>query len=331
MRSSLAIVLIVLAMIGCKPSVPSEYIQPDDLEDILYDYHVAQAMANETPQKDGGENGYHKNAYFQSVLRKYDVTEAEFDSSLVYYYSHANRLKKIYEQVRERLNDEAKALGASVGDINKYSTYSDKGDTANVWQNETDLLLTPLPTSNRYDIYVKADTSYYQGDTFMFQFMSDFICQSGARDAVVCLVAKYENDSTTQTINHVSMTGQTQVRVPQNREGTLKELRGFIYLNNNERNSDIRKMLFVSQIQLIRFHSKEKNNETKSSVATPADSLPGAPNAPRQNTDTVRRGPLQRDSGKVLPPRKGALLHRMDQQPLKVNRKQGGATHPLGQ
>ncbi len=321
MRSSLAIVFIVLAMIGCKPSVPSEYIQPGDLEDILYDYHVAQAMANETPQKDGRENGYHKNAYFQSVLRKYDVSEAEFDSSLVYYYSHADRLKKIYEQVKERLNDDAKALGASVGDINKYSAYSTTGDTANVWQNETDLLLTPLPTSNRYDIYVKADTSYYKGDTFMFQFMSDFIYQSGSRDAVVCLVAKYENDSTTQTISHVSMTGQTQVRVPQNREGTLKELRGFIYLSNNDRNSDIRKMLFISQIQLIRFHSKEKNNEAKSSVSTPADSLPGAPNASRNNTDTIRRGTLQRDSGKVLPLRKGTPFHRMDQQPLKVNRK----------
>ena len=322
MRNSLAIVfLVVLTMMGCKPTVPSEYIQPGDLEDILYDYHVAQAMADETNSVSGEERNYNRNAYFQSVLRKYHVSEAEFDSSLVYYYSHAERLRGIYQRVRERLNDEAKALGASVGDINKYSAYSTTGDTANVWQNETDLLLTPLPTANRYDIYVKADTSYYQGDTFMFQFMSDFIYQNGSRDAVVCLVAKYENDSTTQTISHVSMTGQTQLRVPQNREGTLKELRGFIYLNNNDRNSDVRKMLFISQIQLIRFHSKEKSNDTKSSVSTPADSLSGAPDASRNSTDTIRRGTLQRYSGKVLPPERRAPVHRMDQQPLKVNRK----------
>jgi hypothetical protein len=55
MRNSLAIVLIVVAMIGCKPSVPSEFIQPGDLEDILYDYHVAQAMANEAPSNSGEE------------------------------------------------------------------------------------------------------------------------------------------------------------------------------------------------------------------------------------------------------------------------------------
>ncbi|MBQ9677918.1 MAG: DUF4296 domain-containing protein [Prevotella sp.] len=317
MKNSLTIVLLMMAMIGCKPTVPSEYIQPGDLEDILYDYHVARAMADEDRSRSREENDYNKNAYFLAVLRKYHVTEAEFDSSLVYYYSHADRLKNIYENVMERLNDDAKALGASVGDINKYSTYSATGDTANVWQNETDLLLTPLPTSNRYDIYVKADTSYYKGDTFMFQFMSDFVYQNGSRDAVVCLIAKYEGDSITQTINHISMTGQSQVRIPQNREGRLQELRGFIYLNNNEHDNEVRKMLFISQIQLIRFHQKEKKDEPRPNEENKADSLSRVTDSPRSGVDTTRRGTLQRDSGKILPPDRRTPFHRVDKQPLK--------------
>ena len=322
MRNSLVIVIfVVLTMMGCKPSVPSGYIQPGDLEDILYDYHVAQAMANEARSKSSQENDYDRNAYFHAVLQKYDVSEAVFDSSLVYYYSHADRLKTIYQRVKERLNDEAKALGASVGDINKYSSYSTKGDTANVWQSETDLLLMPFPTTNRYDIYVKADTSYYKGDTFIFQFLSDFVYQSGSKDAVVCLVAHYQNDSITQTISHVSMTGQTQVRIPQNREGTLKELRGFIYLNNNDRNNEIRKMLFISQIQLIRFHQKSNKDESTNRETIPADSLPGTHDNTRTNTDTLRRGTLQRDSGKILSPDRRTSFHRVDKQPLKDKEK----------
>ena len=38
----------VLTMASCKPTVPSRYIQPDDMEDLLYDFHVAQAMADES-------------------------------------------------------------------------------------------------------------------------------------------------------------------------------------------------------------------------------------------------------------------------------------------
>ena len=114
MRNSVVIVLMTAVMVGCKPSVPSEYIQPGELEDILYDYHVSQAMAREAGH-DNYNYEYKRNAYFKAVLKKYDVTEAVFDSSLVYYYSHAERLKTIYLHVAERLNDDAKVLGAPTG------------------------------------------------------------------------------------------------------------------------------------------------------------------------------------------------------------------------
>lgn len=320
MRNSLVIVLLVIAVIGCTPSVPSEYIQPGELEDILYDYHVAKAMS-EVSSRGNQEDNYKKNAYFLAVLKKYNVSEAVFDSSLVYYYSHADQLKEIYNQVKERLNDEAKALGASVGDINKYSTYSTVGDTANIWQNETDLLLMPHPTTNRYDIYVQADTSYYKGDTFMFQFMTNFLYQNGTRDAVVCLVAKYQNDSITQSVSHISLDGQAQIRIPQNREGTLKELKGFIYLNNPDYDKDVRRLLFISQIQLIRFHDKSSKDKPDANEKTKTDSLPGTPDTSRGNTDTIRRGDRQRESEAVLPPGKGAPVHRVDNQLLKLKKK----------
>ena len=127
MRNSLAIVFfVVLTMLGCKPSVPSEYVQPGDLEDILYDYHVAQAMANESQSMSGEERNYHQNAYFHAVLKKYGVSEAEFDSSLVYYYSHADRLRGIYQRVKERLNDEIAKM--QKGDMQSviYSEYNEQ-------------------------------------------------------------------------------------------------------------------------------------------------------------------------------------------------------------
>lgn len=321
MKHSFVILILTIAVMGCKPTVPKQFIQPGDLEDILYDYHVAQAMAGEDGSRSSYDNGYNKNAYFMAVLKKYGVTEAEFDSSLVYYYSHAERLRSIYQDVRERLNEDAKALGASVGDINKYSQYSATGDTANVWQNETDVLLIPLPTQNRYDIMVKADTSYYKGDTFMFQFMSDFIYQSGQRDAIVCLVAKYEGDSITQTTSHISITGQSQVRIPQNREGRLKELRGYIYLNNNERDADIKKMLFVSQIQLIRFHQKSQKDETSNREENKTDSLRRTADSTRVAADTTRSGNQPGKRRELLPVDKGTAVHRVDKQPFKPARK----------
>ena len=122
MRHSVPLFLLTVMMmvVGCKPTVPSEYIQPDDLEDILYEYHVAEAMARNGNSMDAD---YNQTKYFLAVLEKHHVTEADFDSSLVYYYTHAERLKDIYSRVQERLVNDAKRLGASVGDINRYSQY----------------------------------------------------------------------------------------------------------------------------------------------------------------------------------------------------------------
>jgi hypothetical protein len=320
MRHSLTYLLVLMLVVACKPSVPSEYIQPGDMEDILYDYHLALAMSR---QKGGGDLDFNRSLYFQSVLKKYGVTEAEFDSSLVYYYSHAYRLKDIYSEVNQRLNDEATSLGVAVGDINRYSQYSTTGDTANIWNQQTDLLLIPRATMNRYNFTVKVDSTFKKGDSFMFQFMSEYIWQSGSKDVTVCIVCKYEGDSIIQTVNHISVAGTAQVRVPANREKKLKEMRGFIYLSDGGDDSNTRKMLFISQIQLIRFHDKylaneEIKNDESSTEAPAKDSIQRGDNTRGPKPDTVRSRISGGQHGlRPIPidTRKG--LHRVDARPTR--------------
>ena len=283
MRHSLTYLLLLMLVVACKPTVPSEYIQPGDMRDILYDYHIAMAMAR---QKGGGEADFHRSLYFQLVLKKHNVTEAEFDSSLVYYYSHAYRLKDIYNEVNDRLDEEASTLGVAVGDISRYSQYSENGDTANIWNQQTDLLLIPRPTMNRFDFTVKSDSTFRRGDSFMFQFVSEYIWQSGVKDATVCIVCEYA-DTIIQTTNHVSVEGTAQVRVPAYREKKLKEMRGFIYLTDNADKSSTRRMLFISQIQLIRFHDStiDDDNDNDEEETENGDSATAA-----SETDSIQRG-----------------------------------------
>lgn len=312
-------ILALLLVAACKPTVPSKYIQPDEMEDILYDYHVAQAMS----KTDGAVAEYQKQVYVDAVLKKHGITEAEFDSSLVYYYTRADRLKDIYARVSERLNDEAKVLGAGVGEISRYSQYSTTGDTANIWNQTSEVLLIPRPTQNRFDFTIKVDTTFHLGDSFMFQFMSEFLYQSGAKDAVVCLLTKYEGDSIIQTVYHASVEGLVQVRVPANRENKLKEMRGYIYLSNGGDVSDTRKLMYISQLQLIRFHDKEKwkdNDIAKKDTIIQADSLQRIDNPGGPVPDTLRRRVFgRRQGGTPIRPVEGAALHRVEARPVVVN------------
>ena len=296
-------VIAAALLLSCKPTIPAGIIQPDEMEDVLYDYHVAEAMA----KNDYGSNvDLKRNAYFLSVLKKHQISEADFDSSLVYYYSRLDKLIEIYNHVNERLGTEASRVGAAVGEISHYSQYGSSGDTANIWSTPTDLLLIPYAPDNRFNFTLKADTTFRLGDSFMFQFMTETIWQSGSHSAVVCLTARYDNDSITQHYSTVSTSGITQVRVPSNKKSMLKDLRGFIYLGNDA-SADLRRLMFVSQIQLIRFHDKEIvkpiADETTDSVKT--DSVQRAINARGGVADSTSRPAGRGLRSKSAPFRKG--------------------------
>lgn len=310
-HSALFLIVLVVMVVGCKPKVPSEYVQPDDLEDILYEYHLAESMARNEQTMNAG---YNQTKYFLAVLEKHHVTEAVFDSSLVYYYSHAERLKDIYSNVYERLANDAKKLGASVGDINRYSQYSETGDTANIWRNETAMLLLPRPTKNRFDFVIKADSTFKVGDSFMFQFVTEHIWQSGSKDAVVCIKTTYEKDSVIQTVNHVSISGISQLRIPSNRTLNIKELRGYIYLPQGEEDVEVRRLMFINQIQLIRFHNKEiqEQHENDSTVIVKTDSMPRIDVTRGANQDTLRHNIGTGLRSKNAPFRRGGTTNRVD-------------------
>lgn len=271
-------------LVACKPGVPKEVIQPSDMEDILYDYYVSQGIvAIPGPRKD--DENYQRDLYFNAVLKKHGVTRSDFDSSLVYYYTRADRFVGIYRNVQERLSHDALELGASEGEVERFTTQSLSGDTANVWEGNRYVMLIPYAPYNCMQFTQKADTSYHKGDSFMLAFKSDFLYQGGSKDALAYLALKYENDSIASQTVHFSVSGNTQLRINAC-DLKVKEVMGYFYLGQGyEKNADL-KMLFMTDIQLVRFHNQkkdEKNSEAK------ADSSSVKTDSIRMIPDSVRR------------------------------------------
>lgn len=132
--------LLAVGLASCKPSIPSKYLQPDEMEDVLYDYHLAQSMANQE-----GDAAVRQSAYEKAVLNKYGITQQQFDSSLQYYIRHTEQLKTIYEDISKRYETEARLQGASESDLNQFGTIKSKGDTTDIWRGNHTLLLSHTP------------------------------------------------------------------------------------------------------------------------------------------------------------------------------------------
>lgn len=268
----------LLLMTACKPGVPEDVIQPDDMEDILYDYHLAQGIGS----RDGEGIDYNRNLCFQAVLKKHHVTEAQFDSALVYYYTRADRFIDIYKNVQERLGEEALVYGASQSEVDRYSSTSLTGDTADVWEGKRREVLMSQRPYHMVQFFQKADTSYHAGDSFLMTFNNTFLSQSSSRQTYLYLAVTYDNDSTYS--QQTTIGGQTTaLRVPVCKLA-VKDIRGYILmgarLDEREMKSNDYCMLFLDGIRLIRFHNK----------------LPEETSAPAETQEVQKPDTLKADS-----------------------------------
>jgi len=277
-------ILLAFVLVSCKPTVPSTYIQPGEMEDLLYDYLVAMAVAavkNATP------------ALFDeiklAVFKRYGIDETEFENSLKYYLRHTERLKKIYENIDERLKKEAQAQGVSASDFNQYGDESLKGDTTNVWNRAKAVILTPQSPYNYHYFEVKTDTTFHKGDQLTLEFDPLFIVQDGTREGVAVFTVTFGNDSIATETARFFSEGHQSVPIQDTAHSGIKRVRGYFYMPQPHDNSTTFRLLAITNIKLIRMH------EQKQTTVAPADST--------NNTYPIRNvggEPVQKKQGEKI-------------------------------
>jgi hypothetical protein len=105
-------------------------LSADDMEDVLFDYHLAQSLVNQS----GDSADFRIRVYAEAVFKKHEVTEEQFNTSLRYYHRHTTELHDIYKNIEKRMN-------FLVGDYSE-TRYTSEGDTANIWQGPERYLLS---------------------------------------------------------------------------------------------------------------------------------------------------------------------------------------------
>lgn len=285
-------VAMAMLMAGCKADVPGEYLSVGEMEDILYDYHLAEVLAREQPKDSLALISYKAN-----ILKKHGVTEAEFDASLLYYTRHTELLQKVYRSLSDRFSDEAIAQGASADELSQFGQAVSSVDTADVWNGQRALLLFPNESLNSYSFKIKADTAYHKGDAVMLDFHTHFLYQDGMRSATAVLAVRHGNDSVTKKTIHLSTTSHFHLQIDDTGRIGIKEVKGFFILNTDRANTNATtlKMAAISDIRLIRMHAG-KDSKAEGKDAARKDSLtaplPGAPVQPMPS-DTGKAGTVQ--------------------------------------
>ena len=272
-----AVMALLFCVSSCKPSLPSGVLSKGKMTDILYDYHLALAMAH---MDDNGDKGQSL-AYREAVLRKHDVTSAEFDSSMVYYMRHTELLEDVYKDLADRYNNEITAMGGSAKEGGEFANLSATGDTANVWNLATSMVFMPVKPFNSTSFDIKVDSTFHKGDRLMLDFDAQFIYQDGMRNGVAMLAVQFGNDSIAQRTIMIQSTQHYSVELSDADSLGIKSVKGYFMLMNDDNGTGVSsqttlKLMFLEHIKLIRMHPQKP-------VAAPAVSSSSA------SSDSLRK------------------------------------------
>jgi len=110
MKKSITIACLLLSFISCNDGMekPKNLIEKDKMVDILYDLTLLEAVKS---QNVGG--GINKKMANEYVFKKYKIDSIQLAESNKYYASDVEEYKKMFEKIKQKLDEESQKNGVN--------------------------------------------------------------------------------------------------------------------------------------------------------------------------------------------------------------------------
>ena len=245
--------LLMFLLMACDDR-PKDVLSRGKMEDVLYDYHIMQGIIDELPSE---EREAKAQDYINAVFEKHGITEAQFDSSIVYYNRHTKDLHKIYSNLKERystVNDEIQLVN---GNNDMMAVFATGGDTTNLWNSAKLLALRNKDLLNRESFTIQADTSFRRQDQFILTLNPLFIRENqGDYDIQlhVGLSILYTSGKHAGMTRMLNTSGIQQLTLQTSPDEDIKTITGFFYYRGKK---TTRNLCLIDNISLVRMHQKE--------------------------------------------------------------------------
>ena len=268
MRRILPLILALILLAACDDR-PKDVLSRGKMEDVLYDYHIMQGIINQLPDN---EREAKAEDYINAVYAKHGITEAQFDSSIVYYNRHSKELHKIYTNLKERysiVNDEIQLVN---GNNDMMAIFATGGDTTNLWNSARLLTLRNKNLLNKESFTILADTSFRRSDQFILTLTPVFIKERREDYDIalyVGLSVLYTSGKHVGTTRVINNDGLQQLTLQTSAADDVKSLTGFFYYRGKK---TMRNLCLIDNISLVRMHAKEVEH-TESADTITADTI----------------------------------------------------------
>lgn len=233
---------------------PQNVVSKSKMEQLLYDYHLAKSMVNQLPP----DEKYKEQLYIDAVMKKNKVSQADFDSSLVWYNRHNSDLKDIYDNLNKRFETADKELQLSTGNTSMANVASSDGDTANVWNGASIIVLRPKPSLNHESFIIKADTSFHRYDKYIMSGDLSIVNENNMSrngSVTISLSIRYDDDKVISDTRTIRNAAHQELIIEAHDNKDIASVSGFIHYNTTS--AEERSIAIVNNLSLIRMHKPD--------------------------------------------------------------------------
>ena len=157
----ISILTIILALVACK-STPDGVLDHDDFVSLLVDVHKGEAYTDINFRDFRADST--KQAYKQSILAKHGISQADFDTTMMWYGAHIEDYLEVYDDVIARLEKEVAQNNATIS-----ASLSLVGDSVNTWTENSHYVFNRRSPSQFLQFYIAKDENWEPGDSYTWQ------------------------------------------------------------------------------------------------------------------------------------------------------------------
>jgi len=222
--SHVAVIIGLFFIFAACSNRPKGVLNQKDMTNILTDMHKLDGALVERGLMSGNDTT--KIKYYNFIFSKYNITKADFDSSLVWYTKNPQEFNNIYNKVLINLTSLEKDVKSG-----KYH-FIDSVELAKVkseiWKKRTKYALTKDSTRTRLD-FEMVDPNLLYGDVYILRFLLRIAPEDSCTKQHITLRLNYQNgkvDSAFAVAHHDSLLRRYTIKLPATRKLKIKSISG---------------------------------------------------------------------------------------------------------
>lgn len=235
---------ICLTVLAACNKVPSGILSEKEMAAVMADVSLAEVMITDDYNayiKEGA-----KEALFTSVFQKHHITQAQYDSSVVWY----GRNIDIYVRVCDAAATELKRRKNALGDIQPDAGPVEDKDSVNIWTRRDYIIFQKNnPGIGVYFDY-NPSRGYLSGSQFVFSMNVWGLTPDMAHYPVVRLSLE-QQDTTTTVIEKITKDGMFEMLASSVPTKRVRRVYGYIHFDYKDSQSH---KIYIDSIRLMRYN-----------------------------------------------------------------------------